>query len=94
MTRRLLALLEAPRTLPELARALGLEEATVRALLAQLEARGYVGRAYAESPACGVGCSACSLKNLCPAAGDPAPSLPTYRLTARGQAARAGKVSA
>ena len=93
MTARLLALLKAPRTLAELAGALGLEEATVAALLRQLEARGYVGPAYAGSPACGVACPRCSLKHLCPAAGSPAPAVRAYRLTDRGRAALRAKVT-
>ncbi len=92
MTARLLALLERPRTLPELARALGVETGTVRALLRQLEARGYVGLAYAEGPACGVACPACSMKRLCPVAGQATPEVPAYRLTDRGKRALRGKV--
>jgi len=92
MTARLLALLERPRTLPELARALGLETGTVLALLHRLEARGYVGPAYAESPACGVACGGCSLKRLCPVAGQTAPKVAAYRLTDRGKRALRGKV--
>ncbi len=91
MTARLLALLAAPRTLPELARELGLEPGTVLALLRQLEARGYVGPAYQGSPACGVACGACSLKRLCPSAGTPTPPAPVWRLTDRGRAALGGR---
>ncbi len=85
MTRRLLRLLKTPRTLSELARALGLEEETVRLLLRKMEAAGYVGRAFEGSEACDAACAACSLKRLCPAAGRPQAQAPAvYRLTAKG----------
>ncbi len=88
MTRRLLELLDHPRTLPELAEALGLEEGTLRLLLAHLAAAGYVGLAYEGSEACGAACRACSLRRLCPAAGKPKAQLPTvYRLTEKGKKA-------
>ena len=88
MTRRLLGLLQTPRTLPELARALGLEEETVRLLLQKMEAAGYVGRAFEKSPACPTACAACSLRRLCPASGRPEALAPVaYRLTEKGKKA-------
>jgi len=88
VTRRLLELLQHPRTLPELAEALGLEEDTLRLLLSRLAAAGYVGEAFEGSAACGVACTACSLRRLCPAAGKPSAQLPTvYRLTEKGKKA-------
>jgi len=88
MTKRLLFLLQTPRTLPDLARALGIEEATVRLLLQKLEAAGYVGRAFEGSEACDAACAACSLRRLCPASGRPQAQAPAvYRLTAKGREA-------
>ena len=86
MLKLLLAKLRTPRTTAELARSLNVSEDTLAGMLHTLERGGYVGRAYRESPACGVACNACSLKNLCPAAGaaaDEAP--PVWRLTQLGE---------
>jgi len=82
----LLAELRKPRTNAELARSLKVSEDTLAGMLHTLERGGYVGRAYQESPVCGTACNACSLKNLCPAAGaevDEAP--PVWRLTQLGE---------
>ncbi len=88
MTRQLLKLLQKPRALPELAKELGLEEDTLRLLLARLAAAGYVGLAYEGSEACGVACKGCSLRRLCPAAGKPETAVPSvYRLTEKGKKA-------
>jgi len=88
MTRKLLVLLTRPRTLAQLTRALGVEEATTRLLLERLEAAGYIGRAHPESETCTTACQVCSLKRLCPAAGKPAATLPpVYRLTEKGKKA-------
>ncbi len=86
MLKLLLAELRKPRATAELARSLDVSEDTLAGMLHTLERGGYVGRAYQESPACGVACGACSLKNLCPAAGaaaDEAP--PVWRLTQLGE---------
>ena len=87
MTARLLKALNTPRTLDQLAAELGVSPEAVALMLRQLEARGYVGPAYDQSPACGTACSACSLKRLCPAAGQATPSLRAWRLTEKGEAA-------
>jgi hypothetical protein len=84
----LLAELQTPKTHSQLARALGVSEDALEQMLFTLERGGYVGRAFSESPTCTTACAACSLKNLCPAAGAPALEAPlVWRLTALGEQA-------
>lgn len=83
---RVLAELERPQTLAQVAARVGVEPGVLWAMLESLEKKGYVGLAYSESPTCGTSCSGCSLKNLCPATGsDAPPPTPVWRLTAKGR---------
>jgi len=84
--RRLMRELERPQTPDRLAAGLGVSEDVLTAMLKTLERKGYVGLAYPESPTCSTSCQTCSLKNLCPAAGAPAPvAPPVWRLTELGK---------
>ena len=86
MLRRLMDELERPQTQAQLAERLGIEKYVLEAMLKTLERKGYVGLAYPESPTCNTSCQMCSLKNLCPAAGAPAPvAPPVWRLTELGK---------
>ncbi|MCA9791143.1 MAG: hypothetical protein KC910_05085 [Candidatus Eremiobacteraeota bacterium] len=84
---RLLSSLVRPKSTEQLAQELATDKATLEPLLALLEARGYVGQAYDDSPACGTGCGSCSMRTLCPAQGSEAPFLPVWRATHKGLAA-------
>ncbi len=78
--------LSKPQTPAQLAARLQVEVSVLEAMLETLERKGYVGLAYLESPTCGTSCQLCSLKNLCPAAGTPAPAAPpVWRLTELGE---------
>lgn len=79
---RLLSALEQPREVGALAAELDLDQQTLLPLLRMLEARGYVGRAYQNSPSCGTGCGVCSLRNLCPAEGRQAEAVEVWRRVA------------
>ena len=86
MLRRLMAELIRPQTPAQLATLLEVDTGVLEAMLKTLERKGYVGLAYSESHSCGTSCQICSLKNLCPAAGSPAPAAPpVWRLTALGE---------
>ncbi|XOB98291.1 helix-turn-helix domain-containing protein [Deinococcota bacterium DY0809b] len=88
MLRRVLAELERPQTLAQVAARVGVEPGVLWGMLETLQQGGYVGLAYSESPACGTSCAGCSLKNLCPAVGsETPPPTPVWRLTAKGRAA-------
>lgn len=87
MISRLLKSLSRPMTTDQLASELATDKASLEPLLALLEARGYVGQAYDDSPACGTGCGACSMRSFCPAEGSEAPFLPVWRVTHKGRAA-------
>jgi len=84
---KVLVELERPQTLAQLAARLQVEAGVLWAMIETLEKRGYVGLAYSESTACGTACTACSIKNLCPASGsETPPPTPVWRLTPKGRA--------
>lgn len=85
MIPRLLELLEVPRAADELARELGTSISAVEGMLRLLEAKGYVGYAFEESPACGTACGGCSVARLCPARGAEAPFMKAWRVTSKGR---------
>jgi len=86
--KRVLAELERPQTLAQLAARLGVEAGVLWAMLETLEKKGYLGLAYSESPACNVACSGCSLRNLCPAVdSETPPPTPVWRLSPKGRRA-------
>lgn len=85
MIPRLLELLQVPRDARDLARELGASASAVEGMLRLLEARGYVGYAFDDSPACGTGCGGCSVRRLCPAEGEEAPFLKVWRVTAKAR---------
>lgn len=88
MLHRVLAALERPQTLGQLAAGIGVESSVLWGMLETLQQGGYVGLAYSESPTCSTACSACSLKNLCPAMNsETPPPTPVWRLTPRGRRA-------
>ena len=62
----LLALLERPQTVRQLAQRLGAAPGQVEAALQQLVRGGYVDGAVPDQGACHTGCGMCSMKNLCP----------------------------
>jgi len=86
--RRVLAELEHPQTLEQVAAGVGVEPGVLSGMLETLQQGGYVGMAYSESPTCGTACGWCSLKNLCPAMNsETPPPTPVWRLTPRGRRA-------
>ncbi len=86
MMAHLLRELSRPSKVGELAGRLDEDKDFLRSFLSVLEARGYVGRAYDQSPACGSGCGGCSLANLCPAKGSQT-DVEVWRLTEKGRKA-------
>ena len=76
--------LRTPATTSGLALAMGANREVIEGLLEQLEARGYVARAFEGSSACPSGCGSCSVQRLCPSSGEAAPVVPVWRLTERG----------
>lgn len=81
----LLAHLDRPKTLRELATELKAPEEMALFLLERLAAKGYVELAYEGNPSCEA-CATCSLRRLCPGK-EGGLSFRVFRLTEKGERA-------